>query len=144
VRRFGGVVLAGFVGGSLCGCLVLIPMLFFGPHDISEGGPAQRLTDILNNSPFYGIEFGGAFGVIIFPLCYYLFLWMIPLERALWVTFPSSVIAGWLALFLPLYRTDIGILGAWWLLAIFGPSFLGLLVSCIVLSRMEWKEVGRG
>jgi hypothetical protein len=129
VRKIGTecatVCIAGFAGGALCGSVIIILMLVASPPDISIG--------TLQFAAILGVIFGGPFGLIEFPICYYLFLRTLPLKMSLAVTIPATIIVGWFGI---AYDGKYNALDApynlLWLL-IYGPGFLGLLLSSIAL-----------
>ena len=145
LRRFGAVVLIGFVGGSFCGFLQLVAISYFTLQAARSSSLSQS-RDILSFAIFSGIEFGGLFGIIVFPLCYYVFLRKLDLQSSLFVIVPATVLTGWLALLLPGFRD--GFLGGDSVLSVlgfvFGPSFLGLLLSSIALRIFARKAEARG
>lgn len=136
LRRFGVVLLAGFVGGALCGFLILLPQELGMQHIGVVENLAQRLLTNIEFSAGFGIEFGGAFGLVAFPLCYYLLLRRLPLNLSLAITIPGTVVVGWLAYLIPIYSNAFNLseLGLWWFGLIYGPGLAGLLVSSIALS----------
>jgi hypothetical protein len=138
--RFGLICLAGLVGGSVCGIVVLAIGLF---------GVAQISNVDVSNSLQIGVVFGGGFGVIAFPICYYLFLRAIPLHVSLAYTIPATVVAELLGLFLS--PSSVGLFystsSVWWLgelVKLYGPGFLGLLLSSIALNRFAARATKLG
>ena len=126
--RFGLVVLAGFLGGSFCGSVVL-GLELIGVDHVSQ----VDISDALQ----IGVVFGGGFGVVAFPICYYLFLRDVPLWLSLAVTIPSTIIVA--SLGTPLLE-QIGVLGQeWFFVVILGPGFLGLVLSSIALNKFATR-----
>jgi hypothetical protein len=129
--RFGVACLAGLVYGSVCSVVIWI----FGAQ--------IRPIEIANELPI-GVVFGGEFGIVAFPICYYIFLREIPLWISLAVTIPATIVAGLLGML----RSSNTLLildynQVEWFLLLFGPSFLGLLLSSIALNRFATKVVER-
>jgi hypothetical protein len=137
MRRFFAVVLAGFLGGSLCGIIVLIPEFYSAPHLGLVETDFQQLIGSIEPSVFLGVEFGGAFGIFAFPLSYYLFLRKLPLIVSLAYTVPATIVGEWLGMvFEPPHYAGSNV-GLWFILFVYGPGFLGLLLSSIALSRLK-------
>ena len=126
VLRFLFIVGIGIVGGTLCGCLINLP---FWIDLKSIGNLGGSLTAVL----MIGAIFGAPFGAVAFPLCYYLFLSKVPLQLALAVTVPSSVVAGWLT-FVLFNAGHPRVEGFWYFVWYYTPGFLGLVLSSIWLS----------
>lgn len=147
--RFGLVCFAGLIGGSLCGFLVFVLAAQIWPINI---------TNVLT----IAVAFGGGFGVVAFPICYYIFLKAIPLWLSLAVTLPASVLFGCIGAYIFVhssrswhggegavmmsvtghgffYQNYAGIISA-----LYGPSFLGLLLSSIALNRFAAGAIKRG
>jgi hypothetical protein len=126
--RFGLVVIAGFLGGSLCGSVVL-GLGLIGVAHVSQ----VDISDALQ----IGVVVGGGFGIVAFPICYYVFLRDVPLWLSLAVTIPSTIIVA--SLGTP-FLEQTGILGQeWFFFVILGPGFLGLLLSTIALNRIATR-----
>jgi hypothetical protein len=138
--RFGLVCLAGLIGGSICGFIVFVLAAQIWPINI---------TNVLT----IAVVFGGGFGVVAFPISYYIFLKAIPLRLSLAVTIPATILFGCVGTYFFVHPS-----GSWHggegvvvmsvaghgflyqnyaeiLLALYGPSFLGLLLSSIALNR---------
>lgn len=136
MRQFGLVCLAGFVGGSICGFLILI--LGSAIVDHVQGGTSQP-TYVITSSAEGGVAFGGVFGLVAFPLCYYSLLTQVAAPLLFSVTIPSTVVGGWLGtliMLIPGFVNWIRFASVSWvvdLALIFGPGFLGLLLSSIAL-----------
>jgi hypothetical protein len=128
----------GLVGESFCGFLTAFFEILRDP-DLSNS--ATPLVNIIEGSAVLGGLFGGPFGLIAFPLCFFLFLKKLPLAISLAVTIPATVIAGWLGT-IPVAENPIqnatnalGEAGIY--VAMYGPGFLGLLLSSIALRILE-------
>jgi hypothetical protein len=142
------VVLAGFLGGSLCGFVVFVLAAQIWPVNIT-------------NALTIGFVFGGGFGAVAFPICYYIFLKAIPLWLSLAVTIPATILIGCVGAHFFVHTpgswqsgegalvivTGPGFLGrsnAAILVALYGPGFLGLLLSSIALNRFAARAIIRG
>lgn len=91
MRQFGLVCLAGFVGGSFSGFLILILGSFIVAH--VQGATSQPISTITSSAEG-GVIFGGLFGLVVFPVCYYLFLTQVAPPILFGVTLTSTVVGG--------------------------------------------------
>lgn len=130
--RFGLVCLAGLIGGSVCG-IAILALGLLGVTPITD----VDISTVLQ----LGVVFGGGFGVIAFPICYYLFLRDVPLWLSLAVTIPATIVVGWLGLNILLNAVPGDSQAAPFI--IFGPGFLGLLLSSIALNRFAARAIKR-
>ncbi|HXW76252.1 MAG TPA: hypothetical protein VEJ20_02470 [Candidatus Eremiobacteraceae bacterium] len=126
------IVAMGALGGACCGAAILT-----GPLLLS-GQPAGWVGDVEG-----GALFGGFFGLIAFPICYYVFLRSVPIRIALPTTIVSTVIVGWCGL--PLFNLPNLPNGpAWFYLVLYGPGFVGLLLSSIALRLFRGRKPRAG
>jgi hypothetical protein len=130
------VLLAGFLGGSLCAVIILVT---------SWGFVFQPVQENLNPLFLFGAESGGVFGIFAFPACYYTLLKSTPFKLALAVTIPATIIIGSVGEYFYVHhvsgtgQSDVSLL-----MGFYGPSFLGLLLSSIALNLFAPKVVRSG
>lgn len=131
MRRFGVVCLAGLLSGALSF------FIFF----LLLGNAEMWSVEYLEYSAVVGGSLGGAFGVVAFSICYYLFLRDVPLRISLLVTLPAMII---------FLRLSTHLLGRFPLISeyvriamILIAGFLGLLLSSIALTRFAARAIKR-
>ena len=137
--RFWVVVLAGFLGGILCGVVIgVIPVVLVqAPHVYIGSVGAYALLGAVEWGPF---------GIVMFPVCYYLFLANLPLRFSLSVTIPATIIVALLFELLPIFPPNFAGFNSflYWLVNMYGPGFFGLVLTCFALNWFTPKVAKRG
>ncbi len=113
------IVGIGIAGGTFCGSVIL----FCGELPLNNHVFSDLLFSLLT-----GGVYGGVFGAFAFPACYYAFLRGVTLAQIVAVTIPATILAGLLGLFTTAPQSF------WWFAWIYGPGFIGLLLSSIWLA----------
>lgn len=128
--KFFAVLVAGSIGGWLCGFLISLPAEV---HNNTEA--LAPWTDPFILAAQIGLWVGAPLGLIAFSVAYYSFLRRVSLLVALDITVPSAIVAGWLGHVVELpptaFQRDIaGLLVLYGTLL--GPALAGLFLSSLI------------